>query len=384
MEKLKDQLKGLNPFKRKSKIALCLAGGGITGAMYEVGCLTALDEFFEEPCCVNQFDIFVGTSAGALIASLIANGYTAREIFNGISEEASSPLNFRRKDIYNLPWSEFFKAFWPFLKRLPALTKHCWKNRKQYSFLDFLSLSQEFLPPGIFSMDNLDRFVAKLLSVEGKSNDFRQLEKELYIPATELDTGERWVFGEEENSDVPISKAVAASSAIPVFFRPFTIKGHDFIDGSTSQVSHVDLAIKHGANLVIIVNPTVPIHNDRTRICLPTFDGQCASLSDKGISYISDQSRRIETSTRFKLGFELFKNEHPDVDFIVIQPQPSDAVLFVHSVMDFDSRKLILNYGYDSTLNKLKQEFMEFQDAFEKHRLKVRPKHFVAHHVTHP
>jgi predicted acylesterase/phospholipase RssA len=85
LDKFKTQLKSfkrpLHSSKSSSKIALCLAGGGITGAMYEAGCLAALDDFLEKPCCVNQFDIFVGTSAGALSASLIANGYTAREIF---------------------------------------------------------------------------------------------------------------------------------------------------------------------------------------------------------------------------------------------------------------------------------------------------------------
>jgi predicted acylesterase/phospholipase RssA len=373
LEKIKNiATQPLQSAKASNKTALCLAGGGITGAMYEVGCLAALDEFFEKPCCVNQFDIFVGTSAGALISAFIANGYTSREIFEGISQENDSKLNFKRKDIYNLRLIEIFKSFLPLFTRMPSLVRYGWKNRRQATFMDLLSILQEFIPPGIFSLNNLDKFVAKVLYPEGKTNDFRNLKNELYIPATELDTGKRWVFGENGNKSVPISKAVAASAAIPIFFRPFRINGHDFIDGSTSQVSHMDIALKHGAKLIVIINPTVPLENDQSKICLPTFDGHCGSLKEKGMGLISDQARRIETKSRFDLGYARFKNEHPEVDFIIIQPNTSDAVLFLHGVMDYDSRKTILNYGYHSTLNELKSNFAEYKRIVEKHKVRVR------------
>ncbi|MFQ5602280.1 MAG: patatin-like phospholipase family protein [bacterium] len=374
-DKLKDQIKSIKSTglltKRKHKIALCLAGGGITGSMYEVGCLTAMDDFFEPPSCVNQFDIFVGTSAGAIISALIANGYQPRELFEGITQDSDTGFNFRKKNIYTLKWGEIFKAFVPLFKRFFSLVKYGWKNRKQASLMDLFSIMQEFMPPGIFSLSNLDKFVAGLCYPEGKTNDFRNLEKELYITATDLDSGQRCVFGEENTNDVPISKAVAASAAIPVFFRPFNINGREFIDGSTSKVSHIDVALKHGARLIIVINPTVPFENDLSMVCLPTFDGECARLSQKGMGFISDQARRIETKTRFDLGFERFKNDHPEVDFLVIQPKSSDSLLFIRSVMDFESRKIVLNYGYNSTMNFLEENFETVQAVFEKHGIKI-------------
>ncbi len=358
--------------RKRDKIALCLAGGGITGSMYEIGCLTALNEFFEEPCCVNDFDIFVGISAGALISALIANGYAPKKLHDDILYEGKNGLQFKRKNIYDLRWSEIFKAFAPLFKRLPSLIRYGWVNRRTATFMDLLAIMQEFLPAGLFSLNNLDKYVASLLYPEGKTNDFRNLKKELYIPATELDTGKRWVFGEEETKGVPISKAVAASAAIPVFFRPFCIDGRDFIDGSTSKVAHVDIALKHGAKLVIVINPTVPVENDQTKVCLPTFHGKCARLAEKGMGFISDQARRIETTARFELGFERFKNEHPEVDYVVIQPNRSDGILFLHNVMDYDSRKAILNYGYYSTKAELRLNFKTYASIFKKHNLKVR------------
>jgi predicted acylesterase/phospholipase RssA len=229
----------------------------------------------------------------------------------------------------------------------------------------------EFLPPGLFSLRNLDRFIASLLYPEGKTNDFRNLTKELYIPSTNLDTAERIVFGEDDKT-VPISKAVAASAAIPMFFRPYSINGQDYIDGATSQVTHMDIAIRNGADLIIIINPTVPIINDREKICLPTFDGQCAGLREKGISTINEQARRIETHTRFHLGFERFRNENPEIDYVVIEPDQRESVLFMHGVMEFDSRRAILNYGYNTTLSKLKTEMDSLRSVLERNGMKVR------------
>ena len=65
--------------QKRSKVALVLAGGGITGAVYEVGALRAINDALRG-LTVNDFDIYVGTSAGALICALIANQLTPEEI----------------------------------------------------------------------------------------------------------------------------------------------------------------------------------------------------------------------------------------------------------------------------------------------------------------
>jgi predicted acylesterase/phospholipase RssA len=71
---------------REGKVALVLAGGGMPGWMYEVGCLKALDEFFDDGFTVNDFDIFVGTSAGAAVAALIANQIPPKDLYEAIYE----------------------------------------------------------------------------------------------------------------------------------------------------------------------------------------------------------------------------------------------------------------------------------------------------------
>ena len=64
-----------------------------------------------------------------------------------------------------------------------------------------------------------------MLADPDRTDDFRMLQRELYLTATDLDTTDRIVFGEGEWRDVPISRAVAASSALPLIYEPVEIKG---------------------------------------------------------------------------------------------------------------------------------------------------------------
>ena len=65
-----------------SKRALALGGGGFTGYLFEIGALTALDDLFEDGVTMNDLDLYVGVSAGAAAASLLANGVRPQEILD--------------------------------------------------------------------------------------------------------------------------------------------------------------------------------------------------------------------------------------------------------------------------------------------------------------
>src|SRR5829696_7475147 len=77
--------------RRQSKTALVLGGGGFTGAVYEIGALRALD-LLSVNRSVNQFDIYVGTSAGALVAALSANGITPEQMMRVVNNQAPTPF----------------------------------------------------------------------------------------------------------------------------------------------------------------------------------------------------------------------------------------------------------------------------------------------------
>src|SRR6202050_1016567 len=73
---------------RRSKTALVLGGGGFTGGVYEIGALRALD-LLAVNRTVNQFDVYVGTSAGSLIAAAVSNGVTPEEMMRAIVQKSS-------------------------------------------------------------------------------------------------------------------------------------------------------------------------------------------------------------------------------------------------------------------------------------------------------
>ena len=101
-----------------------------------------------------------------------------------------------------------------------------------------------------------------VLAESGRSNDFRLLDRELYLTATDLDTCERIVFGEDDWADVPISKAVQCSTALPLVYKPVELKGRQLVDGGIRSTTNVDIAVEKGAKFIVVVNPLVPYVND--------------------------------------------------------------------------------------------------------------------------
>src|SRR3954470_13589451 len=77
--------------RKRSKTALVLGGGGFTGGVYEIGALRALD-LLAVNRTINDFDVYVGTSAGAFVASMVANGITPEEMMRVINQQVPTPF----------------------------------------------------------------------------------------------------------------------------------------------------------------------------------------------------------------------------------------------------------------------------------------------------
>src|SRR6202049_566938 len=76
---------------RRHKTALVLGGGGFTGGVYEIGALRALD-LLAVNSSVNQFDVYVGTSAGSLHPGPCANGVTPEEMMRVVTRQGKLPF----------------------------------------------------------------------------------------------------------------------------------------------------------------------------------------------------------------------------------------------------------------------------------------------------
>src|SRR5258706_1504164 len=262
--------------QRRPRYALALAGGGVIGGMYEVGVVAAMEEQLTGG---RGFDIYVGCSAGSVVAALLANGVQASEIFRIIEEDREHPLNFRRGAVYAT--NSFRHAAGRFGRLLWAVGKNAVTGLR-VSVPDMLARAERDLPAGFFSLGALERYMRETLAAGGLKNSFTALDRTLLIPAIDIDRAQRVVFGRDGLRDVPISEAVAASSAIPGFFEPYTLRGRDYVDGGVGFSGHADLAAEAGADIVIVVNPLVP-----------SPDGGVVPLRNRGLYSIMEQAGRI-------------------------------------------------------------------------------------------
>ena len=135
----------------------------------------------------------------------------------------------------------------------------------QMSAMDVVLGLAEGLPSGLYSGSGIEEYVRAVLSDPDRTDDFRMLENELYLAATDLDTCERIVFGANDWDDVPISTAVRASTALPMVYKPVRVRDRELVDGGIVSTTNLDIAVEAGAKFVVVVNPLVPYVNDFTQ-----------------------------------------------------------------------------------------------------------------------
>lgn len=357
---------------KQSKTALVLAGGGIMGAAYEIGCLTALDRLYRPGFSSSTFDIYVGVSAGSVIATLAANRIPPATLFRTTADNESRVFNWKRRDIYRLDSREILSSCGSLLRNLFRIFRNYRGKRWQFSFNDLFYILVEQFPAGIFSLGPLQQYLCDAFREERILDDFHLLDTELYIPAYDLDRGERIVFGSEGYRSMHICQAITASCAIPWFFRPHRIEGNHYMDGSIGLVSHIDIALEKGADLIVLVNPRVPISNDKASFCLPSLSyGHCSSIAELGITFAWEQAQRIENDIKLKMAMENYRHSHPDVDIVLFEPGPEEAILFFQSPMSNEARYHIMNYGYHMTLSQIADRYEDLARTFSRHNIEV-------------
>src|SRR3954452_20723874 len=173
---------------RRSRTALVLGGGGVTGGVYEIGALRALD-LLAVNRTVNQFDVYVGTSAGAFVGSLAANGVTPEEMMRVVNQQVPTP--FRDIDVGTLlrpNYADFAKAAALMPLRAVGVMRELAANVTNVGLMDLVFGLAEGLPSGMYSSDDVERCLREVLSHPSPSSQFRELENELYLTATDLDT----------------------------------------------------------------------------------------------------------------------------------------------------------------------------------------------------
>jgi predicted acylesterase/phospholipase RssA len=357
--------------RRQSKTALVLGGGGFTGAVYEIGALRALD-LLSVNRSVNQFDVYVGTSAGALVAALTANGVTPEQMMRVVNQQVPTPFRDVSLDMLLRPnYREFVSRGIRLPLHLLGVARNLGRSLGSFSMVDVAIALAEALPSGLYSGAGLEQYVRAVLADADRSDDFRLLETELYLAATDLDTCERLVLGAEGWDDVPISLAVSASAALPMVYKPVAVKGRELVDGGIVSTTNVDIAVEAGAKFIVVVNPLVPYVNDFTKE-IPTLLGtKVRRVSDMGFPKIAYQTFKLLAYQRLHEMARHWQERYPGVDIVLIEPEPDDEMMFQTNILNYTSRLDVARHGFQSVTVKLASDYDSLREVAQRHGIEI-------------
>ncbi len=340
------------------RIALALSGGGPLGAIYEVGALCALQE------SLNGIDFtrlqhYVGVSAGGFIAAGLANGMTPRELCSAFIDNDDDTV-----DSIDPSWL-LTPAYAEFVRRglmLPGLLIdafwHLASGRK--SLTRAIELLGPALPTGVFSNSQIHEELARLFSQPGRTNDFRKLKTHLTLVATNLDTGEAVPFGRPGWDEVPISKAVQASAALPGMFPPVLMDGHHYVDGALKKTMHASVALDEGVDLMLCLNPLVPFDATAPKVGrvmrggVPAEQFSIPNIVNGGLPAVLSQTFRSMIHSRMVLGMKQYETIYPNTDIILIEPDHRDPELYLANTFSYSQRRYLAEHAYQQTRQMLR------------------------------
>jgi NTE family protein len=356
---------------RRSRTALVLGGGGFTGGVYEIGALRALD-LLAVNRTVNQFDVYVGTSAGSFVAALTANGVTPEEMMRVVNQQVPTPFkDVDRSTLMRPNALEFVRAGALMPLKMLGLARNLLGQIRATSVIDLAVGIAEALPSGLYDGRGIQEYLETVLGDPDRVNDFRLLEHELFLTATDLDTCERIVMGGPDWDDVPIARAVAASTALPMVYKPVEIKGRHLVDGGLRSTTNVDIAVEAGAKFVVVVNPLVPYVNDFQKVIPTMLGSRVRRVADMGFPQIGYQAFKLLAHQRLHEAVGHWREQYPGVDIILIEPDPNDELMFETNILNFTRRVEIARHGFESVTLKLAQDYDELKATCAKHGIDI-------------
>ncbi|MFD4639970.1 patatin-like phospholipase family protein [Lentzea sp. NPDC058436] len=203
--------------------ALVLGGGGVTGIAWETGILHGLAE---QGVDLSDADLFVGTSAGSVVATELAGGARLADLYAGqlLPPDGEIPARLT-------PWMLVRYALSYVMPGTPAAKR----ARLGRAALKARTPSEE----------------SRLAVFDSRLSTKDWPERPLKVTAVDVVDGKFVAF--DRDSGVPLVSAVASSCAVPLVWPPVSINGNRYMDGGMRSVANVDLAA--GYSRVVVVAP---------------------------------------------------------------------------------------------------------------------------------
>lgn len=246
--------------RRRRRVGLALGGGGVLGAAWMAGALTALQERLDRP--LHEVDIVVGTSAGSVLAAALRCGVGVDEIVahqRGTVMAALPALG----DIDRESGSR------PPLPRLRLGSTRLLVSaaRAPHRVHPWVAASA-LVPQGRAQHRTLTGLVHALLAnAEGRVPPARLAWPALpvWIMSVDYESGRRVAFGRAGAPAAPLPDAVVASCSIPGWHEPKVIGNRRYVDGGLRSNTSVDLLSRVPLDEVYVLAPMASYETDRSR-----------------------------------------------------------------------------------------------------------------------
>jgi predicted acylesterase/phospholipase RssA len=354
--------------KPKPSIGLALGGGGPLGGIYEIGALRALDEALDG-IDFNDLDVYVGVNAGSFVAANLANQMTTAQLCRIFVKNEAEVHPFHPEVFYRPAFRELGRR----LLKVPGLLTEALgrfvNNPYDQSLLEALTILAQAAPAGLFDNEGLHEYLARAFSMLGRTNDFRKLRRSLYIVAADVENSEAVCFGAPGFDHVPISRAIQASTSSPGLYVPVSIDGRSYVDGTLRKGLHASVAFEDGADLVLAVNPQVPID---ASAAVRAGSMQPGALTRSGMPTVLSQMYRTMVYSRMQSGIAHYARDYPDKDIVLFEPTRDDAKLYFSNVFSFQSRRMVCEHAYQMTRRDLLARADQLEATFAPYGITVR------------
>ena len=297
------------------KVGLVLGAGGVVGAAWLMGALEALaSETGWDP---SSADHIVGTSAGSVVGSLVADGiapeylaaYSAGRALDEVEDVDGRVARLAArmgggeqldKMAARLSGDELKLQL-----ALPPIGPGSWRlalstlrHPRSHSASAVLA---GWLPRGFVSTRPISELVETFVAGEWPDHP------SFWAIAADYGTGARVAFGREDAPRATVGEAVASSCAIPGFYHPVCVDGRRYVDGGICSLSNLDLLAGRGLDLVVCLNPTSSLAEIAGGTPAERVGGIVRGLSGR------------------RLGHEARKLREEGTELLLIQPSAEDV-----------------------------------------------------------
>lgn len=386
------------------------SGGATKAAAFHIGvCLALRDKGFSfvggksdnitppnalpfPPPKYHPFQIatYVGSSAGALIATMLASGVGIESLINSFADDTNFKIPGQFKDLPKIQYADMLKLNWPKPSTLLRSFQKTGILAKTWESM----LLRNLRLPGLFTTKGLADYLRTNVL---PSDYFHELKPDLFIVGTQLDHSRKIIFGRfgtektvdaysQYASNAPISDAVAASMSLPPIYAPYRIqhaggKSRYYIDGEIRETLSTHVAIDNSCDLILVSYTHQPYHykeetgslihygipaiiiqslyqaieqkiysarkvHDMKKMVIDTVTDFFKEKKIKDLD-LSELVRKLEDRMEYRSG----------LNYIFIHPEPKDKEMFFgdHFTLKSETLQNVVTIGYKRAMAELRR-----------------------------